>query len=270
MSITLSPLEEINETIYNIGIWLLITGILQIMIIPLFWSLFPLFFYNKDTYSIHSAFGVMEATIFLNVTLIPLISLIAITKIRELRNISDEDLFNTGAMIVILGVMISIVWNLITIILTAIYLKNIFMHIFYSLVFLGFSYIIIFIGKILLAVAFWRFGEMNKSDIIQVGALIYVFVDFIGFIILGLTLYSTATKSREAITNTVLLTMIKDKLSKEMPRGTSIDLRDLAKGYGIAPYALIHLVKRWVMSGELEGTVSGYNYISYGTKTESW
>jgi len=276
MSIGLINYRDINDKIKDLGLYYLIVGLITIVVLP-----FQMFFGL-----IIGAMGFISVILLIASLISGVLIIIAALKTKILVEVTDEELFNIGAILWIFIVIFRIISNMIvaTIFLTASTLILIYpislsldinVHASHGMMaalgFLligGIANIFGFIVRIILAIAFWRFGENNKSDFIQVAALIFIFLESVGLILIGFALYSLATKTEKALLNSSLLTAIKDYLNRSVPEGGTVDIRDLAKKYDIAPYALSFLIREWIASDELKGLLSGNIYIQHRRSSE--
>lgn len=263
-----------NKLVKNVGITLVLIGSLLLIKTPFqFFGMYMPFMHEPRIYGwLMAILGALELILIV----------IAALKIRSLVDVSEEEMFNIGSILLILWSLISIIiWSIIYAIVVQSWLPSytielvltisieVMQYYFYTvsifslLLLSGVLWIIGFVVRIILAIAFWRFGEYNKSDLMQVGALIFVFIDSIGFIILGFALYLLASETERALENNALLVAIKDYLAKSVPEGATIDIREVAKRYGIAPYALASLIREWIASDELKGLLSSNLYIQH-------
>lgn len=256
---------SINEKVYEIGKFLLILGILQVLLIPIMWMILSLAALKYGAYT-HISMSMMFPSVFTSFGITFFLSILGIIKMRELTNVINEDVYYSGITIALIGAALSALFGLILQLMVLVLINNI------SSVFLGGTLLLIilasglglliyFIGRLLMALGLWHFGDFNKSDIIQLGCLIFVFLDWLGFIFIGYGFYDLAVKTREAMRNTAILTVIKDRLIREGPVFKTINLRKIAREYNIATYALVSLVNSWIAANEIKGFVSGYNYI---------
>ena len=265
--------SRINETIGDISRWLLVAGVINLINMPLSGLLFFYMMPMMATTSFYPRF-----LIFIGLGIIGLFfELIAVIKLRGLRDITDEELFSIGTIFVIIGVIISITGFIILFLvmlpvlivftpsLHAYVLGNSavyrFEFAFIFLVIMGIPGIIALIGRIILAVAFWRFGEMNHSDFMIVAGIIYIFLSAIGMILLGTILYGFRNRGRRFLSNESLLNIIKDRLARSPPN-TSVDLKALAKQYNVPVFLLVSVVRYWIIMGEVEGIVSDSLFIA--------
>jgi len=213
-----------------------------------------------------------------------LVYIIALMKTRQLKDITDDDMFSLGPMLSIVGLVFVVVFILIFVVIIAIALftmpitisknfpvfhlaqETMYIYVGISLLFvmipIGLGATLLIIGLILLAIGFWRFGEANNSTIIQVGAILMIILGNIGTLILGIALRDLAFKGRSSLANEALLNMVKDYLDKQAPRGFGIDVRQVGAQYGIPGYLMLQLVRHWVTVGELQGVLNNYYYIS--------
>ncbi len=111
-------------------------------------------------------------------------------KTKGLMEITDEELFSIGAVIWIISAILNLIWFFVVSLFfvsisgpphASVIIKTLDLsfsanqYMMYSFLFLGFFIIgglftiISFVARIILAIAFWRFGGNNKSDLIQVG-----------------------------------------------------------------------------------------------------
>ena len=260
-------IEEVNETVCNVGKWIFATGVLGFVF-------HGLFFVFVITQSFNPSFPGFPISILF--TPIVVIYIVALIKIRKLESISGDDLFSTGPIVIIVGLIFNLIMGFLLIgALTGFGIEppttfNPFVFLF-TIFFTSVASLIVLAGNIMLAIAFWHFGELNKSNLIRLGAVLQIllnviflsFIGDIGLILIGLQLYFLASKSREALSSPTTLMIIRNELSRGKPSGTVVDLRTIAEKYGLSPYLLIPLVKHWIAIGELKGMLDGYKYVSY-------
>ncbi|MHA1616491.1 MAG: DUF973 family protein [Candidatus Njordarchaeales archaeon] len=256
---------EHNDIVYDVGTWYLIVGILALIAAPFsFISMFPMTAAPIRTETISYVIGTLVMGALIGV-IASIVEIIALLKTRRLQEVSGEELFSTGPILILIGIVLNVIGTII--IFFAIFTSAAIgpEALFSTVVSMAFFSIIAgllaFIGRILLAIAFWRFGDLNRSDLIQVGALIWIFLAFIGYLLLGYAMRSMANNGRSFLVNETLIETIKKRLKEEFPDGASIDVRDLAKQYNVPPYLLLAMVNHWIVTGELEGTLMKYTYI---------
>jgi len=269
--------SRVNEVLSDLGFWYLLTGILgflawpALIISPIWMEMMVGLFIG-----ITAVLGIIAFVTYL----------IALLKTRELKEMTGEDMLSLGPSLAIIGIFFVIIMLIVLVVFFITFLfyvsgPSISMNaliqapppgepttttiiIIPMIIFMGLGgvgAILVLIGLILTAIGFWKFGEMNKSSIIQIGGILMIFLFNIGALILGLGLREIASKGRSALANETLLNTVKDYLDKQAPRGVSIDLRDVGSQYNIPGVLMIQLVKYWIMTGELQGTLSGYYYI---------
>jgi hypothetical protein len=269
-----------SEIVADVGYWFILAGILMIFAIPMsslsIVGMYMLF---------GMGFGVLSI-IYLIGFIGFILNIVAVLKARAMSEITNDGFFSSGPILIVIGNIISVSLIIIIMLMFLIqfmswgmpqgyifnggnlglqqYPLNVDMMVM-PLVYMGFLVLIVgsmtLIGKILLAIAFWRFSDLNKDDLIKIGCLIYIFIDFLGLLLIGFALRSMGNRGKEVAGNESLLSLIKEKLSKEIPEGTPVDLRDMAKQYNVPPYFLIYLVNHWLISKEVEGVLTQYTFI---------
>ncbi len=279
MSLVFLSYEKINEKIRDLGIFYIIAGAVSLVLLPFKFLTIPIILTKVNL--------LVSALIFLIDLTASALIIIAAIKTRVLIDVTDEELFNIGAILWIILIVFSTISDLIMMINTIRFLSTLTLttygvletqfHTQQTMMNFSFLGIIIFgiivgifgfIVRLILAIAFWRFGENNKSDFIQVSALIFIFIESIGLILLGFAFYFLASKTERTLRNQSLLNAIKDHLSRNVPEGETVDIRDLAKKYDIAPYALSYLIREWIAADELKGFLSGNIYIQHKKERE--
>jgi len=166
-------IEEINGTVYSVGRWLAVVGVLGIPI-----HTFILFSMLTNRSNLYIA-GV--PLIVFSIPLV-IIYLIALIKVRKLKDVSGDDLFSTGPIVVIAGVIFSLITSLLLMSGFLNFSPEIPFAIFQPLffftwfMFMSIANLIVLVGNIIVAIAFWHFGEMNKSNLIRLGAVLQAFL----------------------------------------------------------------------------------------------
>ena len=264
-----ASIEEVNETVCNVGKWVVAAGVFGFVV-------HGLFFVFMVTQSFNPSFPISSVSILF--APIVIIYIVALIKIRRLKNVSGDDLFSTGPIVIIAGLIFNLITGfLLFSVLTGFGAEphtifNPFAFLF-TILFSNVAGLIVLVGNIMLAIAFWHFGELNRSNLIRLGAVLQIllnviflsFIGDIGLILIGLQLYFLASKGRETLSSPTTLMVIKNELLRGKPSGTVVDLRKTAETHGLPPYLLIPLVKQWITVGELKGMLDGHKYVSYGT-----
>ncbi|MHA1590024.1 MAG: hypothetical protein ACTSVA_05415 [Candidatus Njordarchaeales archaeon] len=255
---------EYNDIVWDVGTWYIASGILLLLSSP--FSPIPMI--GRGGISTISILGTMLLGLVLELVAW-LFEMVALIKTRKLERVSGEGFFSTGPLLTIIGIVLFMMVTVLTLLSYLSVSSTVsegaggVIYLAIGLIIFGFlgSGILALIGHILITIAFWRFGDLNKSDLIQIGSLVYLFIPIIGYLLIGFALRGMARKGREFLLNATAVDAIKTRLREEFPEGASIDLRDFARQYDIPPYLLLAMVNHWIITGELEGILMKYTYI---------
>jgi len=255
-SIVLTP-SDLNERIYSIGTWLLVSGIINI-ISPFFLASIAF----RNSYLIILAL------------LIPMIAMaaflfIAIRVLWKHKDIFRDPVFTNGVLIALIGSSIIIAWSAVLFLMLLI---NVVLHpellwteISISLIALlpiGIGALITLLGFIFLGIFMWRFGDINNSGIIQIGSIIQAFLWGIGMVLTGVGLRILSENGRRALAYEKFLDTVKERIATSKPTyEIGVNLKIIANQFNIPTYLLITIANQWIERGELKGKIIRYYFI---------
>lgn len=192
-------------------------------------------------------------------------SILCFWLVRELRYYSNDDKFNWGGLLVVIGYVMTLIGIVIVIISILPYFEleefsfsypeayNLIVAFMVAIMLIGFGGLISFVGLILLVIAFYKFGEDNNESLISIGGILMIILGGIGTLLIGIGMLQLASKARKWIARYDELEEIRRSIKEDIEKGKMISIEYISMLRGIPKFLLRLYISHWIKMGEIKG-----------------